>query len=150
MVSDSGAMTERAAEEMVANSGFEDVVNPTPAEITAWAYSGEPEPMEDWDLMLSDLELAPLLLELISDSACPSRSYLLGSLYVLTGDAVRTSYRDISQQQLTVLTRQAEALDDPWTSTWAKRTKILMNAPETFVYEAWCGWGLSRTPVQTD
>ncbi|MFD9888339.1 hypothetical protein ACFWY9_03295 [Amycolatopsis sp. NPDC059027] len=126
---------------------FEDVVNPTAAEITAWAYTpGAEQPMEDWDLILA-LTDKGLLLELVADPSCPQREILLSCLYIYTGDAVRARYRTSPERDLLAVLAQAEKYDEPWLTTWAKRTRALMAAPETFDYDAWCGEGLARSPV---
>ncbi|MCV7115518.1 hypothetical protein [Mycolicibacterium setense] len=68
---------------------FVDVVNPKPGEIRAWAYSGACEQMQDWDLIVADVDNLELLLELVGDQACHARKYLLDSLYCLV--AIRTT-----------------------------------------------------------
>ncbi|MFE0025827.1 hypothetical protein [Amycolatopsis sp. NPDC059021] len=126
---------------------FEDVVNPTAAEITAWACTpGAEEPMQDWDLVLSHTDKG-LLLELAADPSCPQRETMLSCLYIYAGDAVRTQYRAHPEHELLTMLDQAAGYAEPWTRTWATRTRALMAAPETFDYDAWCGEGLARSPV---
>lgn len=69
-----------------------DEVNPTRDEIRAWAYSGAVEPMEDSDVIIADLENLDLLLDLVSDPACLSRRYLLGTLYCLVGKPIAPTH----------------------------------------------------------
>ncbi|GII33876.1 hypothetical protein [Planotetraspora mira] len=134
---------------MSAEPAFEDRANPTAAEIRRWAFSADAEhPMQDWDLMVATPDLAPHLLILVADRKCPQRTFLLGCLYLLAGDAVRTQYRTLAKDRLAKLTREADELGDSWTRTWARRTRALVEKPATFDYDAWCGRGLARVPIE--
>ncbi|MFD4255863.1 hypothetical protein [Amycolatopsis thermoflava] len=125
-----------------------DKVEFEPEELRAWAYDPDAqEPYEDWDLMISDVELGPTLVELVADPNCPHREYLLGVLYILSGDAVRTEYWRASRADLEEVVRRAEQTSDQWVMTWARRTRALIAAPEMFEYYAWCDHGLARRPV---
>ncbi|PXY20514.1 hypothetical protein BAY59_31140 [Prauserella coralliicola] len=118
------------------------------AEFMTWAY--EPltlAPRQDYDLELAVVDFAPLLLEMASDPACPKRDYVLGVLYILAGEAVRSGFRSPSRSQLEQVVQQAERAVDPWVTTWARRTRALIATPETFEYTAWCGHGLAGRPV---
>ncbi|MGW4099096.1 hypothetical protein [Mycobacterium sp. NPDC004974] len=113
---------------------FVEVVNPTPEEIRAWAYSGAFEPMQDWDLIIADVDNLDLLLELIGDQACLARKYLLDSLYCLFGHSDRTDPR---------LLRAAEAArtaSDAWIATWGRRVCQVAEHPSDFNRADWCGW----------
>ncbi|UNB98836.1 hypothetical protein H5U98_25575 [Mycolicibacterium boenickei] len=120
---------------------FVDVVNPTPEEIHAWAYSGACEPMQDWDLIVADVDNVELFLELVGDPACPAREYLLGSLYCLVGHSDRTDPR---------LLRAAEAArtsSDAWIATWGRRACQVAEHPSGFDRADWCGLdGLRSNP----
>lgn len=112
---------------------FVDVVNPTPEEIRAWAYSGAFEPMQDWDLIIADVDNLELLLELVGDPVCSAREYLLGSLYCMVGHSDRTDPR---------LLRTAEAAQessDGWISTWGRRVCQVTEHPSDFNRADWCG-----------
>jgi len=97
--------------------------------------------------MIFDVD-PPLVLRLAADRSCVQREILLGCLYLYSGHAVRSNYQAISRQNLEALLEQAETFDDPWIATWVLRTSALINAPETFEYEAWCANGLSRNPAE--
>jgi hypothetical protein len=126
---------------------FHDMANPTEKEIIRWAYGSFYAPMEDWDLIISDVIYAPLLIRLISDPACLSRSYLIRALYVLTGDAVRSNFQ---RGPLDVL-REAIGLARNSTCdgllAWAVRSERLIRHPAEFDYDQWCDGGLARTTL---
>ncbi|OMC38977.1 hypothetical protein A5740_02745 [Mycobacterium sp. GA-1841] len=112
---------------------FVDVVNPTPEEIRAWAYSGASEPMQDWDLVIADVDNLELLLGLVGDPACPAREYFLDSLYCMVGHSDRTD-------PLLLRTAQAvRAVSDPWTAAWGRRVCQAVEDPSSFNRADWCG-----------
>ncbi|WP_370971717.1 hypothetical protein [Amycolatopsis sp. cg9] len=122
-------------------SGFEDSFNPTDAEIRAWAYSGEDEPMQDWDILLARPEHLPLLLELAGDPACPARETLLSSLYCVVG---HTPAKDVFRESA----QAAERSGDAWLETWARRVHEILDNPGTFTRSDWCGFpGYATKPV---
>lgn len=111
-----------------------DLVNPTAEEITAWAYSGTDEPMQDWHIIVADVALPTVLLRLISDPGCPSRRYLLRSLYCVVG------HSDRSDSRLQDAVLMAERLNQPWLARWARRVRAVIEHPESFNRQDWCGW----------
>ncbi|MED5812891.1 hypothetical protein VST63_11015 [Mycolicibacterium sp. 050232] len=113
---------------------FVEVVNPTSEEIRAWAYSGASEPMQDWDLILADMDNLELLLELVGDQACPARKYLLDSLYCLVGHSDRTDPRLLSAAEA------ARTSSDVWIATWGRRVGQVAEHPSDFDRADWCGW----------
>ncbi|MGC0423626.1 hypothetical protein [Embleya sp. AB8] len=119
---------------------FEDVANPTEAEMRSWAYdTSSADPInQDWDIVAARRSLGSLFLRLVSDGCCPKRRFFLGCLYLPAGDAVRTAYRAQPQDHLLGLVREAEGLEEPWVRTWAQRTAMLVREPASFGYEAWC------------
>ena len=120
---------------------FEDVVNPTPEEIRAWAFDPDAlEPMQDWDLIL---ECDELCLSLASDSRCPKRTYFLHILYLTVGDAVRTSFLSRSRDVIERLLAAGERSEEPAVRRWAERARGLIADPTRFNYPAWCGGDLA-------
>jgi hypothetical protein len=118
-----------------------DEVNPTQDEIRAWAHSGAVEPMQDWDIVIAEPENLELLLDLVGDQACPSRRYLLGSLYCLIGHSDRADPRLLSAAIA------AEASSDAWVAAWGRRVHQVLANPSTFNRDDWCGWqGLRVSP----
>ncbi|GHH62424.1 hypothetical protein GCM10017774_90140 [Lentzea cavernae] len=121
---------------------FEDEVNPTPDELRAWAYSDAPEPMQDWDTLIAEPGNLPLLLQLVADPTCPSRSYILASLYCFVG------HYDRSAPELRDAIALAEQTDVPWLTTWARRARQVIDHPESFNRSDWCGWpGYATRPA---
>ncbi|MER5204689.1 hypothetical protein [Streptomyces sp. NPDC002825] len=129
---------------------FEDVANPTPEEMTAWAYApGAQSPVsQDWDLLATRPAFGSLFVTLAADGQCPHRQFFLGCLYLLAGDAVRTRFRTMPEAGLRALTDEATSTGEAWVSTWAARTRALCRTPESFDYEDWCeSRGLASTPT---
>ncbi|MBP2454121.1 hypothetical protein [Mycolicibacterium lutetiense] len=118
---------------------FVDVVNPTPAEIRTWAYSGAFEPMQDWDLIVADIDNLELLLELIGDRACPAREYLLDCLYCLVG------HSNLSDPRLLSAGEAARASSDAWIATWGRRICHVAKHASDFQRADWCGRGGYRS-----
>ncbi|MGY1991918.1 hypothetical protein [Mycolicibacterium fortuitum] len=112
---------------------FVDVVNPTQTEIHAWAYSGAFEPMQDWDLIIAEMDNLTLLLELVGDRACPARKSLLDSLYCLVGHSDGTDPRLLSAAEA------ARASSDAWLATWGRRVCRVAEHPSDFNHADWCG-----------
>lgn len=111
-----------------------DEINPTQDEIRAWAYSRAAEPMEDWDIIIAEPENLELLLDLVGDPACPSRRYLLGSMYCLVG------HSDHADPRLMRAASAADASSDAWVSAWGSRTRHVLAHPSDFKRDDWCGW----------
>jgi hypothetical protein len=123
---------------------FADEHAPTPEELRRWAYADAEEPYQDFDLVVArDEELGDTLVDLAADEACPARDFALNGLYLLTGDAVRTSYDVYPRRRLEYLLACADALSEPTLATWAARSRALMTDPETFDYDLWCGGGFA-------
>lgn len=126
---------------------FADPAAPTPEEIRAWAGCNDLEPMEDWDLVLADLTYADVLVELVATESCPSRRYLLGALYVLVGEAVRSDFSKVAKADLELVFAQAQATGNAWAKSWAARSAHLIANPGEFDYAAWCAGGLAKRPM---
>lgn len=126
---------------------FADPAAPTAEEIRAWAACSDVEPMEDWDLVLANLRHADLLVELVVDENCPSRRYVLGALYVLVGEAVRSEFRKVSPADLEPVLAKAAASANAWAECWAARAARLIANPAEFDYAAWCAGGLAKRPM---
>ncbi len=118
-----------------------DEMMPRPKEIRDWAYSGDVEPMQDWDVILGESEYVPLLFELIGDPDCPGRRSLLGALYCYFG---HTSHADVAVLQAVA---DGEQSTDGWIRAWAVRARRALDQPTSFTRQEWCGWdGLRASP----
>lgn len=118
---------------------FVDVVNPTPEEICIWAYSGAFVPMQDWDLIIAEVDNLELLLELVGDQACPARKFLLDSLYCLVG------HSDPADPRLLSAAEVARTSSDAWIATWGRRVSQVAEHPSDFNRADWCGLDGFRT-----
>jgi hypothetical protein len=130
--------------------GFANPVDPTAAELRAWAYHPDEASLQqmppDWDLLVSGDRLIGTLFELAMDPACPARRFALHCLYIYAADGIRTNFRAHPKRKLRKFVEQAEdGGDDPLT-TWAHNTRMLLARPELFQYHDWCEGGLVRQP----
>jgi hypothetical protein len=126
--------------------GFANPVDPTPAELRAWAYHPEMVTLQnmppDWDLLVASDRLVGTLLDLALDANCPARRFALHCLYIYAADSIRTKLRAHPKRRLRKLVEQAEeAGDDPVVG----RTPGCC-AAGLFDYRDWCEGGLVRAP----
>ncbi len=128
--------------------GFANPVDPTPAELHAWAYHPEAVPLHmmppDWDLLVAGDPLVQTLFELAIDPTCPARRFALHCLYIYAADAIRTDFRAHPKRKLRKMVDQAEHDGDPLMANWSYNVRSLMNQPELFDYHDWCEGGLVR------
>ena len=125
---------------------FADEFNPTPDEIRRWAATeGAMYPSEDWDIIIStDPDLDELFFELASDPTCLKQRTFLHILYLIVGDAVRSSWNTRSREQTDALIERAARTTEPVVARWAEQSRDLVAHPNRFDYDAWCGGGLAR------
>lgn len=128
--------------------GFANPVDPSPAEIRAWAYHPDSVPLAsmppDWDLLVSGDHLVPTLFELAMDPACPARRFALHCLHIYAADGIRTKFRAHPKRRLRKLVEHAEKNGDEPMVTWAHNVRVLLARPELFNYHDWCEGGLVR------
>ena len=128
--------------------GFANPVDPTSAELRAWAY--HPDSMRvqtmpaDWDLLVAGDPLVTTLLDLALDPNCPARRFALHCLYIYAADAIRTKFRAHPRRRLRKLVERAEDEGDEPLRLWAHNTRMLLAVPELFDYRDWCEGGLVR------
>jgi hypothetical protein len=130
--------------------GFANPVDPTPAELRAWAYHPDERVLwtmpQDWDLLVSGDRLIGTLFELAMDVSCPARRFALHCLYIYAADGIRTEFRAHPKRRLRKFVEQAEETGDDPMITWAHNTRMLLARPELFDYRDWCEGGLVRQP----
>jgi hypothetical protein len=113
-------------------------------ELLDWAFDASAgEPVQDWDLWVAASPFCETCVQLAADPECPKSGFFLAVLYLIVGDAVRTSYRAHTRQQVEALLRAAGRF--PVLKLWVERSGGLMERPETFDYEDWCGGKLARS-----
>lgn len=130
--------------------GFANPVDPTPAEMRAWAYRPESVPLQnmpaDWDLLVAGDHLIGTLFDVAMDTSCPARRFALHCLYIYAADGIRTGFRAHPKRRLRKMVEQAESSGDEMMSTWAHNARVLLARPELFDYRDWCEGGLVRQP----
>ncbi|MGS2614003.1 hypothetical protein ACVCAH_05645 [Micromonospora sp. LZ34] len=128
--------------------GFANPVDPSPAELRAWAYHPDSVPLSsmppDWDLLVSGDRLVMTLFDLAMDPSCPARRFALHCLYIYAADGIRTNFRAHPKRRFRKLVEQAERDGDEPMRTWAHNSRVLLARPELFVYRDWCEGGLVR------
>ena len=136
--------------QQVAFRGFANPVDPTPAELRAWAYQPDTVKLQtmppDWDLLVSSDRLVGTLLGLALDVKCPARRFALHCLYIYAADGIRTKFRAHPKRRLRKLVEQAEDEGDDILQIWAHNTRVLLALPELYDYRDWCEGGLVRAP----
>jgi len=130
--------------------GFANPVDPTPAELRAWAYQPGAVPLStmpaDWDLLVANDRLIGTIFDLAMDTACPARRFALHCLYIYAGNAIRTNFRVHPKRRLRKLVEQAEEDGDDLLAMWAYNTRVLLARPDVFDYHDWIEGGLVRHP----
>jgi len=130
--------------------GFANPVDPTPAELRAWAYHPDVVQLQsmppDWDLLVSGDHLVGTLFDLAMDLKCPARRFALHCLYIYAADAIRTNFRAHPKRRLRKFVEQAESEGDELLAVWAHNTRMLLARPDLFDYHEWCEGGLVRHP----
>ncbi|MGF9905988.1 hypothetical protein [Brevibacillus porteri] len=111
--------------------------NPSPEEFKVWAYSNEKIPEQDWELAVNGFENIPMICTFIDDAKCKHSSFFLSSLYVFTGDIVRSrSTEDIVR--LSVLVEDvAKTAKSEQLKNWLERSKHLIKHPKEYDYDYW-------------
>jgi hypothetical protein len=130
-----------------AGAYFADAVNPTEAEIEAWAYAGEFEPMQDFELIVFLFCAPALLARLATDPAVPHRSYFLRCLYHRFGEIYRFLEKRTAEERRTEALEVLDAVppsDDPLLLAWRTDCRRLMDGITAWSGEDWCDGDLAR------
>jgi hypothetical protein len=132
--------------------GFDNPVDPQPAELRAWAFHPEAMPLNalprDWDLLVATDRLVPTLYKLAIDRHCPARHFALHALYIYAAQTLRHAAQAGRRrcQRLRKLTDDAVRHRDEIMRTWAHNCRTLQGHPHVFRVEDWIDGGLVRRP----
>ncbi len=122
-------------------AGMDDC-QPTAEELREWAFDPDAMAPQDWDLVIAcDPEYDELFLDLAADDACPKCGDFLSILYIAMGDTVRSSFGTRSRESTERLIAMGDRYAHPEIKKWQKRSRHLMDHPETFDYRRWCSKG---------
>jgi len=120
------------------SSMFKDPLHPTENELRNWGNdpgAEYPDEMrQDWDLILANFNLAPILIKLVCEGSANS-NFFLSCLYILSGDCVRGSIDNHSIQKVKSLFELVPPDPPAELDLWVIRSKILFNNPEQ--YDNW-------------
>jgi len=111
--------------------------NPTPEEIRVWAYSKEKIPEQDWELAINNFENIPMICSFIDDENCNHISFFLSSLYVFTGDIVRSEEIEETDRLSVLLDKVQLSAKSEILKEWINRSKYLIQHPNTYDYAYW-------------
>jgi hypothetical protein len=129
-----------------------DPINPMRDEIRAWAFfENAQEPEQDRDLHLANLREFDLYVELAANNLCPARDYFLRLLYLIVGDAVRTSFQTESLESIKEILAMTESFPRHRFHVFRHRSLELIENPKTFDYDDWCAGKLvarDSNPIQ--
>lgn len=114
---------------------FADVANATPDEVRAWAYSGEDEPMQDFEMLLDGPDVLPVVIDCAQDDACPAREFLLIGLYCSVGHSQPEDRAWIRRAAA-----EARTSHDAAVRTWATRAVSVLDGDVPLDRAQWCGW----------
>jgi hypothetical protein len=135
--------------QQVSFRGFANAVDPTAAELRAWAYQPDSVSLQAmpayWDLLVAGDRLVMTVFDLAMDRACPARRFALHCLYIYAADGIRTDFSAHPKRRLRKLVERAEANGDELMATWAYNVRVLLARPGLFDFHDWCEGGLVRT-----
>jgi hypothetical protein len=116
-------------------SYFADEVNPTADELRAWAWSGASAPWEDFHMVLDSEDVLPVVIQCAEDPGCPTRAFLLESLYCTVGHLPPSD-----RARVGAVAADAETSPDPAVRTWARRAVAVIIGIRPMDRAEWCGW----------
>jgi hypothetical protein len=129
--------------------GFANAVDPTAAELRAWAYAPDSVSLQEmpayWDLLVAGDRLVTTVFELAMDRTCPARRFALHCLYIYAADGIRTDFSAHPKRRLRKLVEKAETDGDELMQTWAYNVRMLLARPSLFDFHDWCEGGLVRS-----
>src|SRR5262249_22913665 len=110
--------------------GFANPVDPTTAELRAWAYHPDPTLLQtmpqDWVLLGAGHGLLEPLSELARARGCPARRFALHCMYIYAADGIRTNFRAHPRRRLRKFVENAEHDGDEMPIVWAHNVRMLL------------------------
>jgi len=122
---------------------FNDVYNPTVAEIRLWAYSDQLWPEEDWDLYLVWKDELLLYLELATDHKCNKQDFFQYLLYFIVAKQVRP-LKDPDEVRILLkkYLDQSNSFKHGVVRNWRNELEVLQREISSFSYHKWIENGL--------
>ncbi|MFF0825406.1 hypothetical protein ACFYU8_08790 [Brevibacillus sp. NPDC003359] len=120
---------------------MKEPLNASLNEIQEWAYDkASLIPTQDWDLAITDLESAPLLLKLSIDPKVlvEKRLFFLACLYLLVGETIFTGGTEHNSEGVRLFVEDSSSISDQAIQKWVSRSRELFNNPDLFEYNRWC------------
>lgn len=120
---------------------MKDPYDPSIKEIREWACDKHSIiPVQDWDLMITDLKKVPLFLALSIDPEVTyeKRNFFLACLYLLVGETIRSNGIEHRMEDLRSFIENSSSLQDPTIQKWVSRSQELVKNPDLFDYDKWC------------
>ena len=115
---------------------FVDPDNPTADEVRRWAYTPDADfPHEEWDLVVSLCPYDDVFLECAADVDCPGQRCMLGVLYVIVGDSIRSNFYMRDRSSIESLIAKADGHSSCAISRWQQRSRDLLKNPDSFDYD---------------
>lgn len=122
---------------------------PSSPEITKWAYQkSNLKSLPEWDELITTIENADLLLNLVLDQKCPHRASILRCLYALVGTSA-SKHIDGDIAKINVLLEKAQSSSDTVVLNWVNRSRIILKDLRKFDYTEWCQGGFSERDLPT-
>lgn len=117
------------------------------SELREWAYNPDRfvKTGQDFELTVSWLGRADIILECSSDNECPKQLFFLSRAYQIVGDAVSSSLVNPTEQEILNFIRRAEKTGNAHLLEFVWRARSLIENPSEFEYDQWCGGQLART-----
>ncbi|MCF2870920.1 hypothetical protein L0664_07570 [Octadecabacter sp. G9-8] len=114
-----------------------DSLNPLYKEVLEWAQTDEDIPEQDWDLALINSFSVAEFDRLIADTSIRegARSFFIGCLYTLAGDAVRTNDEELINALEAYCKEPAS--QNMYLKLWQTRVLKLIRNPASYEYAYW-------------
>jgi hypothetical protein len=116
---------------------FNDAWNPTQDEIRAWAYTPNASHEQDWELAVNETENIPMICGFINDEKCQHKPFFLSSLYVYTGDIVRSKDEERILRLIKLLNEISDGQNTSPVLDWIIHSIHLVTHPEKYNYAHW-------------